>query len=47
MAAKNDVTGDSIKTRGNSVEYQKGWDAIFGKKDKKKEKGDGNERSKK
>ena len=32
MAAKNDITGDSIKSKGSSDAYAKGWDAIFGKK---------------
>lgn len=33
MAAKNDVTGDSIKTKtGNATAYAKGWDRIFGSK---------------
>ena len=33
MAAKNDVTGDSIKTKtGNHNAYAKGWDRIFGSK---------------
>lgn len=31
MAAKNDVTGDSIQTRGSSKAYADNWDAIFGK----------------
>jgi hypothetical protein len=32
MAAKNDVTGDSIKTKtGNPDAYAKGWDRIFKK----------------
>jgi hypothetical protein len=32
MAAKNDVTGDSIKTKtGNHNAYAKGWDRIFGR----------------
>ena len=34
MAAKNDITGDSIKSKGSSDAYAKGWDAIFGKKAK-------------
>lgn len=37
MAAKNDVTGDSIKTKtGNQKAYADGWDRIFGKKKKSK-----------
>lgn len=32
MATRNDVTGDQIKSRGNSQQYKDNWDAIFGKK---------------
>ena len=33
MAAKNDVTGDSIRTKiSNPNAYAKGWDRIFKKK---------------
>ena len=33
MAAKNDITGDSIQSRSsNSKEFQSNWDNIFGKK---------------
>lgn len=32
MAARNDVTGDLIKSRNNSQQYKDNWDAIFGKK---------------
>lgn len=32
MTAKNDVTGDAIKSKVNSEEYRNNWDAIFGKK---------------
>lgn len=35
MAAKNDITGDSIQTRGVSDAYRDGWDRMFGKKPKK------------
>ena len=31
MAAKNDITGDSIKSKGPSTAYEDGWDRIFGK----------------
>lgn len=32
MAAKNDITGDSIKTKtGNEKAYAEGWERIFGK----------------
>lgn len=32
MVAKNDITGDSIKSRTNTNAYEDGWDRIFGKK---------------
>ena len=32
MVAKNDITGDSIKSRTNSKAYQDNYDLIFGKK---------------
>lgn len=36
MASKNDITGDSIKSKtGDQKKYSDGWDAIFGKKDQK------------
>ena len=36
MAAKNDVTGDSIRTKtGNPDAYAKGWDRIFRSKKSK------------
>jgi hypothetical protein len=35
MVSKNDITGDSIKSKtGDQKKYSDGWDAIFGKKDK-------------
>ena len=34
MAAKNDITGDSIQTRGISDAYRNNYDLIFGKKKK-------------
>jgi len=35
MAAKNDITGDSIRTKiGKTDLYEKGWDYIFAKKHK-------------
>ena len=30
--SKNDITGDSIKTKASSDAYASGWDRIFGKK---------------
>ena len=34
MAARNDITGDLIKTKasGDKDAYAEGWDRIFGKK---------------
>ena len=32
MAARNDVTGDLIKSRPLNSAYSSNWDAIFGKK---------------
>lgn len=34
MAAKNDITGDSIQTRDVSNAYRDNYDLIFGKKQK-------------
>lgn len=34
MAAKNDITGDSIQTRGTSQKYLDNYDLIFRKKSK-------------
>lgn len=31
MATKNDITGDSIRSRHSSQAYSDGWDRIFGK----------------
>jgi len=39
MTARNDVTGDNIKTgANNSQAYKDNWDRIFGKKDSEEEK---------
>jgi len=35
MAAKNDITGDAIKTKANSAAYAENIELIFGKKEKK------------
>lgn len=35
MTAKNDITGDLIKSKGNNSAYSDGWDRIFGKKKQK------------
>ena len=32
MATKNDVTGDSIRSRTSNKAYRDNWDRIFGKK---------------
>lgn len=32
MATRNDVTGDELKSRGNTEAYQNGYDRIWGKK---------------
>ena len=32
MTSKNDITGDSQKTKSSSDAYREGWDRIFGKK---------------
>ena len=36
MAAKNDITGDSIQTRQSSKQYQENLDKIFGDKSEEK-----------
>lgn len=36
MAAKNDVTGDSIRTKNSNKKYAEGWERIFGKQRKSK-----------
>lgn len=41
MATKNDVTGDTLRTKVSNKKYDEGWERIFGKKselDNKKEK---------
>lgn len=32
MTAKNDITGDKIKSRLQSAAYATGWDRVFGAK---------------
>ena len=32
MAAKNDITGDAIRSKPVSDKYAEGWERIFGKK---------------
>lgn len=34
MAARNDITGDTIVTKKTDDSYRDGWDRIFGKKSK-------------
>lgn len=34
MAAKNDVTGDKIKSKHPNEKYREGWDKIFGNDNK-------------
>lgn len=29
MASKNDVTGDSLRSKSTSQQYRDGWDRIF------------------
>lgn len=38
MAAKNDVTGDSIQTKVTNESYRSNYDKIFGKREEKEEK---------
>ncbi len=35
MATKNDITGDSIKSKGLSQQGRDNWDRIFGKKNQR------------
>lgn len=34
---RNNITGDLIRTRSPNEQYSKGWEAIFGKKEKQNE----------
>lgn len=38
LAARNDVTGDEIKSKTNNKQYADNWDRIFGNKNKPEEK---------
>ena len=38
MTAKNDVTGDSIRSKNSNKAYRDNWDRIFGKKKTAKKK---------
>lgn len=40
MAARNDVTGDELKSRVPSKKYKDNWDAIFSKKKENEQKQD-------
>jgi hypothetical protein len=40
MTAKNDVTGDLIKSRSQNKKYSDNYDRIFGNKNKNKDKED-------
>ena len=33
--ARNDVTGDWLQSKPNNEQFEKNWDLIFGKKNKK------------
>lgn len=35
MTARNDITGDELKSKTNSEAYRNNYDAIFGKKTRK------------
>ena len=37
MAAKNDVTGDSLISKSSNEKYRSEWDRIFGKKNEDKD----------
>jgi len=45
MATRNDVTGDELKSRGNSDAYQSGYDRIWGNKNKPEQPGQTNNES--
>lgn len=38
--AKNDITGDSLKTKQPTKQYDEGWDRIFKKEENQEEKKD-------
>ena len=40
MTAKNDVTGDLLRTKASNKKYADNWDRIFKKKDDKSRKKD-------
>jgi hypothetical protein len=43
MATKNDVTGDTLKSRVSNKNYNDGWDRIFGNKNQKEKQQDSTE----
>jgi hypothetical protein len=40
MATKNDITGDTLKSRVSNKNYNDGWDRIFGNKNQKEKQQD-------
>lgn len=36
MVAKNDITGDALKSKAANKKYGEGWDRIFGNKKEEK-----------
>ena len=40
MATKNDMTGDTLKSRVSNKNYNDGWDRIFGNKNQKEKQQD-------
>ena len=46
MTAKNDVTGDALRSRASNKKYNEGWDRIFGNKPKSENKADDKKDSK-
>lgn len=36
MVAKNDITGDALKSKAANKKYDEGWERIFGKKKEEK-----------
>ena len=36
MTAKNDVTGDALRSKASNKKYDEGWDRIFGNKQREK-----------
>lgn len=40
MATKNDITGDTLKSKVSNKNYNDGWDRIFGNKNQKEKQQD-------